>query len=118
MTDLTAEADAIYQAVRTLNHRTISVRSIPPPDVYKIMSGLTPATFAAVQLCQQLSAGLERSLVTHDVYEDNNGSPAERVALAQVDLDTAARHFHLAYGALNAAWSAVSSLGYRNPETD
>jgi hypothetical protein len=111
--DMTKHTDAAYEALRAMNHATLG-QSIPAPVVYELLGSLKQAAGALAQLARQLGHGLERSLITCDVY-DNNRDPAVSVAMAVHALTVAADQSHHAGNALATAQSAINLQGYTLP---
>ena len=74
------EFDALdaYEAIRSINHATIFTGDgIPAPVVYRVLGFLQSAAgYGMAQALGQLARGLERSLSTFDVYEDDGRPPA------------------------------------------
>ena len=62
-------ADDAYEAIRSINHLTISTRSLPAPLVYQVLGNFKGV--GNMQALNQLAAGLGKSLDTHVVYEDD-----------------------------------------------
>lgn len=111
-------ADEAYEAVRAINHATISRPSMPGPEVYSVLGSLKLLGPGLDQALSQLAGGLGRSLDTHDVYEDDGADPLVRVTEA-VDLLTEARQHAAALGRLlERAQSAVARQGYRSAEVN
>src|SRR6266540_1447415 len=106
-------ADAAYEALRALNHATLG-QSIPAPVAYDLLGSLRQTAGALSQLARQLGHGLERSLVTYDVYDDNR-DPAASVAMAVHALTVAADQSHHTGNALATAQAAINLQGYRLP---
>ena len=111
-------ADTVYEAVRGINHATISRKAIAAPEVYSVLGSLKLLGVGLDQALSQLCAGLGRSLDVYDVYEDNGADPLVSVVMA-VDLLTEARTHALALGRLlEQAQGAISRQGYRDPVDD
>lgn len=108
-------ADDAYEAVRGLNHATISRTSIPGPEVYRALGSLKLVGHGLDQTLSQLASGLGRSLDEYDVYEDDGTDPLVRVAQA-VDLLTEARAHARALGELlERAQGTLNRQGYHDP---
>ncbi|MEV6891401.1 hypothetical protein [Kribbella sp. NPDC051137] len=105
--------DAVYESLRALNHATLG-QSLPAPVVYELLGSLKQAAGALSQLARQLGHGLERSLITYDVYDDNR-DPAVSVAMAVHALTVAADQSHHTGNALATAQSAINLQGYNLP---
>ena len=113
------EFDALdaYEAIRSINHATIFTGDgIPAPVVYRVLGFLQSAAgYGMAQALGQLARGLERSLSTFDVYEDDGRDPADSVAHAVNALTDAADRRH-PVGPLGAnAQAARSRQGERTP---
>jgi hypothetical protein len=111
--ELVEHADAAYEAIRALNHRTW--RAIPAPLAYGLLGSLNNLGYGLEQLLLQLSHGLARSLTEYDVY-DNNRDPAESVRTANKALWIAARHAHEIGVLLSTAQTAINQQGYNLPD--
>ncbi|WP_433010323.1 hypothetical protein [Kribbella sp. CA-294648] len=109
-TDLVAAADAATEAIRSLNHQTLS-RTLPAPLAYEVLGSLQHAGFGLEQLTRQLGAGLVRSLTTHEVFDDR-GDPAASVTEAVDALLLAGQHARRVGECLSAAQAAVSGQGH------
>lgn len=112
--DMSAAAEAAYEAVRTLNHATLG-RPVPAPVVYELLGSLQQVGFALDQLTRQLDTGLTRSLTTHEVY-DANGDPETSVALAVDALSLAGQHARHIGQCLTTAQAAISGQGHTGPK--
>lgn len=106
-------ADDAYEAVRAINHATISRPDIPAPEVYSVLGSLKLVGGALDQALRQLGVGLAGSLEAHDVYQDDGSEPLPHV-LECVDALTEARQHAVALGRLlERAQGAISRQGYR-----
>lgn len=108
---LVQHADDAYEAIRALNHATISGCVVPAPLAYDLLGNLNLVGYGLAQLLGQLAAGLDRSLSEYDVY-DRNRDPADSVALANEAMQAAARHAHEIGALLSAAQVAINLQGY------
>jgi hypothetical protein len=107
------EADAIYEAVRAICHRS---ETQPAPTVYRVLGNLKGAAGDMLaQALQQLTAGLERSLTEYDVYEDDGRDPAESVAAAARHMRAAAALAEQIGAHLSDAQNAIAGQGHRAP---
>ena len=110
------EADAVYEAVRTICHHS---ETQPAPTVYRVLGNLKGAAGPMLaQALNQLAAGLERSLTEYDVYEDDGGDPAESVAAAARHMGAAAALAEQIGGHLSDAQNAIAGQGHRVPGDD
>lgn len=109
-------ADDAYEAVRAINHATISRPDIPAPEVYSMLGSLKLLGGALDQALRQLGVGLAGSLDAHDVYQDDGSDPLPHV-LECVDALTEARQHAVALGRLlEHAQGTISRQGYRDHE--
>lgn len=108
-------AEAAYEATRSINHSTIVTgNGIPAPVLYRVLGELKTANgYGLNQALDQLAHGLERSLDTHDVYEDDGREPQESVSAAAQALRQAADLANQIGVLLDQAQSAVAGQGYR-----
>lgn len=123
MSDRTGiEFDALdaYEAIRSINHATIFTGDgIPAPVVYRVLGFLQSAAgYGMAQALGQLARGLERSLSTFDVYEDDGRDPADSVAHAVNALTDAADLLQHVGPLLDNAQAAISRQGYRTQGQD
>ncbi|ERI35388.2 hypothetical protein M707_21915 [Arthrobacter sp. AK-YN10] len=106
------EADAVYEALRAINHLTIT-QVHAAPTVYRVLGNLKGVGHMLPQACTQLAKSLGRSLDEYDVYEDDGRDPVQSVATATDHL-TKAAELAAALGAeLEKAQSAISRQGHR-----
>lgn len=121
MTDRTSiqrDAEAAYEAIRSINHTTIFTGAgMPSPVVYRVLSFLqSVGGYGLAQAVGHLARGLERSLSTFDVYEDDGRDPADSTAHAVNALTDAAALLQRVGPLLDAAQAAVSRQGYRSAD--
>ena len=116
------EFDALdaYEAIRSINHATIFTGDgIPAPVVYRVLGFLQSAAgYGMAQALGQLARGLERSLSTFDVYEDDGRDPVDSVAHAVNALTDAADLLQHVGPLLDNAQAAISRQGYRTQGQD
>lgn len=105
-------ADDAYESIRSINHLTQPGYQLPAPLVYQVLGNLKMLGHSLPQACQQLAAGLGKSLETHDVYEDDGRDPVQSVATATDHLTRAAQLAGQLYEELAKAQSAISRQGY------
>jgi hypothetical protein len=103
-----------YEAIRTLNHATITT-TVPAPVAYALLGSLSQLGHAVAQLAGQLSTGLGRSLSEFDVYDDAR-DPAQSVAMAAAALKETARHARRSGECAAAAQAAITWQGFRLEE--
>ena len=104
------EADEAYEAIRAINHLTITSVH-PAPTVYKVLGNLKG--LGLPQAFTQLAQSLGRSLDKYDVYEDDDRDPVQSVATAADHLTKAAQLAAAMRTELELAQSAISRQGYR-----
>ena len=105
-------ADDAYEAIRTINHLTIT-QVHAAPTVYSVLGNLKGVGHLLPQACTQLARSLGRSLDEYDVYEDDNRDPVASVATATDHLTRAAQLAAELGAELEKAQSAISRQGYR-----
>src|SRR6266545_7612528 len=85
-------AEHAYEAVRAINHATITRPPLLAPVVYEILGNLKQLGYALDQALGQISTGLAASLEApslYEVYEADGSDPAESVAKARAALKIA-----------------------------
>lgn len=105
-------ADTAYESIRSINHRTITARPIPAPEMYSILGNLKCLGHGLDQALQQLSTALELSLATHAVYETDGGDPTTRTAWAMGDMQSAAEHAAAIGVLLESAQGEIAQQAY------
>lgn len=68
-------ADEAAEAIRTINHLTLGA-IIPAPDLYRMLGKMAAAVERMPQALGQFSVGLERSMGTYQVQQDDGSDPA------------------------------------------
>ncbi len=104
-------ADTAYEAVRAINHATITTVH-PAPDVYDVLGSLNQVGHGLSQACTQLARSLVRSLDLYDVYEDNGADPALSVLTAEQHLARASALAHQLGTHLSHAQVAINRQGH------
>ena len=114
-TGIELDAQDAYEAIRSINHATVFTGDgIPAPVVYRVLGFLQSAGgYGMAQALGQLARGLERSLSTYDVCEDDGRDPADSVAHAINALTDAADLLQRVGRLLDDAQAAISRQGYR-----
>lgn len=114
-TGIELDAQEAYEAIRAINHATIFTGDgIPAPVVYRTLGFLQSAGgYGMAQALGQLARGLERSLSTYDVCEDDGRDPVDSVAHAVNALSDAVELLHGVGPLLDQAQAAISRQGYR-----
>ena len=109
------DAEAAYEAIRSLNHRTICLSDgLPAPVVYWVLAELKSALgYGAQQALGQLARGLAASLDHYDVCEDDGRDPRVSVDAAVSALEAAAQLVAEVGPLLDVAQSAMAGQGYR-----
>ncbi|MDQ7992570.1 MAG: hypothetical protein AAGC63_15130 [Propionicimonas sp.] len=109
------DAEAAYEAIRSINHRTIWLSDgLPAPAVYWLLAELKSALgYGARQALGQLGRGLFESLKHYDVYEDGGRDASLSVQEAGAALNVAAELAGQIGTLLDAAQSALAGQGYR-----
>ena len=105
-------ADSVGDAIQSINHLTLGA-VIPAPEVYEILGALKMVGHRLPQTLGQLGAGLGRSLVEMDVYEDDYTDPRRSVGLAVSHLTRAIYLASELGDELEKAQVAVRGQGYR-----
>lgn len=112
-------AEAAYEATRSINHFTIFTGDgIPAPVLYRVLGELKFANgYGLNQAFDQLAQGLERSLETYDLYEDDGRDPKESVTASAEALRAAAGLANQVGVLLDQAQSAIAGQGYHAART-
>jgi hypothetical protein len=110
-------ADDAREAIRTINHATITTAN-PAPVVYEVLGSLKLLGGGLDQALSQLGSGLGRSLDLFDVYQDDGSDPAVHIAEALDYLMHARRHALQMGALLERAQGAISRQGYRADEPE
>ena len=119
-TGVEQDAQEAYEAIRSINHATIFTGDgIPAPVIYRVLGFLQSAGgYGMVQAVEQLARGLERSLSTYDVCEDDGRDPAVSVARAAHAMGEAVELLQRVGRLLGDAQAAISRQGYRTRGSD
>ncbi|MBN9103727.1 MAG: hypothetical protein J0I14_01870 [Propionibacteriaceae bacterium] len=110
------DAEAAYEAIRSINHRTIWLSDgLPAPAVYWVLAELKSALgYSAQQALEQLGRGLAQSLDHYEVYEDDGRDPSASVEAAGAALQAAADLAGQIGVLLEAAQLAIARQGHRS----
>lgn len=110
------DAEAAYEAIRSINHRTIWLSNgLPAPAVYRVLAELKSALgYGAQQALEQLGRGLAQSLDHYEVYEDDGRDRSASVEAAGAALKAAADFAGQIGALLDAAQLAIAGQGYRS----
>ena len=110
------DAEAAYEAIRSINHRTIWLSDgLPAPAVYWVLAELKSALgYGAQQALEQVGRGLVQSLDHYEVYEDDGRDPSRSVEAAAAALQAAADLAGQIGALLDAAQGAIANQGHRS----
>lgn len=111
MARLIMAADEAYEAIRYLNHKTITT-TVPAPVAYDLLGSLRQLQDGVSQFAGQLGSGLRRSLSDYNMYDDAR-DPAESVGMAGAALAKTATHANRAAEYAAAAQIAITWQGFR-----
>jgi len=111
--ELTGLADQAAQAVRAINHATITGPALPAPCVYDVLGALKLLGYGLEQATSQLADRLAASVGTFDLYECDGSDPAAQVAVATAALNRAAGMARALGELLDTSQSAVAGQGCR-----
>jgi hypothetical protein len=105
-----------HEAVRALNHLTITRPAVPSPRVYPVLGSLSALAWALQQLFPQLAGCLAASLDTHTtgyrVVQDDGGDPLTAVSVARYHFSNTADLARELAEELAAAHDAIARQGY------
>ncbi|TDE88171.1 hypothetical protein EXU48_23920 [Occultella glacieicola] len=111
--DVTQLADQAYEAIRGLNHATITT-AYPAPTVYNVLGNLSHAGGHGLQQAlTQIAGGLRRSLEEYDVHQDDGSDPAIAVEEAAQHLQQASELAREVGRLIDQAQAAISRQSYR-----
>ncbi len=115
--DVIGWPEVAYEAIRAINHLTLTSEPIPAPVVYKVLGNLKGVGHMLPQALQQLGDGLARSLDEFDVY-DRKRDPADSIDVAREHLAVAAAAAAALGSALEDAQTALNAQGYNTGAGD
>ena len=116
LVDLSSTA---YEAIRAINHHTITGDPIPAPDLYPVLGELRCLAHGLDQTLRLLGRSLTASLAVLDVYEDDGADPHMRASAATAQLGYAADLAHTLATSLDVAQGAIARQGYHpTPDPD
>ncbi|HET7350300.1 MAG TPA: hypothetical protein VFJ28_05135, partial [Marmoricola sp.] len=101
------------EAVRAINHQTITAPPLPAPCVYDVLGDLKRLGYGLDQATAQLAARLVDSTAVFDLYECDGGDPTRSIEAAVAALTAAADHAQHVGALLDDAQSAIAGQGYR-----
>lgn len=119
MTDKTPKvaADTAAEAIRALNHRTLSHGVSPdweyPSDAYDVVGNLSRMAMMLPQAIDQTRALVER-LSALDSVRSDRGTLDDDLAATFGGLDEARKAAEALYAGLNRAHSGLSPLAYQD----
>jgi hypothetical protein len=105
-------ADTAAEAIRALNHATISGPPLPAPAVYDVLGSLRMLAHGLDQATRQLGERLAASGSAYDLYEADGRDPLESIASALADLVIGSGQARVLAAAVDAAQSAIAGQGY------
>jgi hypothetical protein len=106
------DADEAYEIIKSIARRTYG-GSIPAPVIYALVGNLKSAGgYTLAEALANMARGLQASLTTHDVYDDD-GDPTANADQAAAELRAAAKLAEQIGRHLDAAQSAINRQGYR-----
>ena len=106
------DADEAYEIIKSIARRTSS-GSIPAPVIYALVGNLKSAGgYTLAEALQNMAKGLQASLTTHDVYDDD-GDAAANADQAAAEIKAAAKLAEQIGRHLDAAQTAINRQGYR-----
>jgi hypothetical protein len=111
--ELTGLADQAAQAVRAINHATITGPPLPAPCVYDVLGALKLLGYGLEQATCQLASRLAASVGAFDLYECDGSDPADHVAAAAAALTRAAETTGVLGELLDTAQTAIAGQGFR-----
>lgn len=104
-------ADDAYEALRAICHLS---GDYPAPLAYEVLGNLKMAGSALSTVAERLSAGLQQSLESYDVYEEDGRDPSLSVAEARKHLERASVLAQDASRALAEAQTAINRQGFHD----
>ncbi|GAA2500562.1 hypothetical protein [Terrabacter carboxydivorans] len=110
-------AYAASEAVRDINHRTISSPAIPAPQIYEVLGDLKTLGYGLEQALRQLARSLASSMSVYALYEEDGGNPEESIAYAMDSMRVAAGHASRLGEVLDSAQCDISRQGFYPPST-
>lgn len=111
---VTVLAEAVMDAIDAFVPEVESTR-LPAPTVYDVLGRLGCIGQDLPDAFVEMAAGLRRSLLQYDVY-DEDGDPRANVEAASVHLHRAAKLVDELGDALSAARTAITWQGFRTSE--
>jgi len=109
-------ADHAFEAVRAINHATVTRPPLLAPVVYEILGNLKQLGYALDQALGQISVGLGASLEApglYEVYEADGSDPAVSVEAARAALGIACGAADDLAASLEYAQGQLTWQGYR-----
>lgn len=106
-------ADDAADAIRAINHATITQNPLPAPGLYNVLGSLNRVGYGLDQALTQLGDRLAESADVFDLYEDDGSDPAASITAARSAMALAAEHARALGSLLDSAHSAIARQGYR-----
>jgi len=113
-------AEHAYEAVRAINHATLTRPPLLAPVVYEILGNLKQLGYALDQALGQISVGLGASLEApglYEVYEADGSDPAVSVEAARAALGIACGAANDLATSIEYAQGQLTWQGYRPATT-
>lgn len=112
------QADTAADAIRAMNHEGGSA-PLPAPLAYDVLAALAELGHRLPQTLAAISRGLERSLVSYEVYEtDSTRDPKVSIGEAREHLDDAGALADQIGNRLRDAQRAIAQQSYHQPDQD
>lgn len=103
---------AAYEAIRAINHLTITRPPLAAPDVYSSLGNLASLGQALGQALDQLGDCVARSVSAYRLHQDDGSDPAAAVRRAGSLIESASQ-FAESFGAYTAAaQQAINQQGH------
>lgn len=112
--ELARLADTAAEAVRAINHATITGPALPAPVVYDVIGSLRRLGYGLHQATGQLASRLTASAEVYDLYESDGDNPMQQIAIATNALEGASDHANAVGLLLDGAQAAIAYQGYRD----
>lgn len=111
---LTRLADEAAEAVREINHVTITGPALPAPAIYEVLGCLKLVGYGLGQANRQLAARLSDSATMFELYECDGRDPGDSISAAMTALQRAAEHAQAVGVLLDTAQSSIAGQGIRS----
>jgi hypothetical protein len=107
-------ADEAAEAVRAINHLTITGPALPAPSAYEVLGCLKLVGYGLSQANHQLAARLSDSASMFELYECDGRDPGDSISAAVTALQRAAEHAQAVGVLLDKAQSSIAGQGIRS----